>query len=66
MHLKQYDIHLDRCMRCQRCLAVCPVGAIMMTETSAPEIHNQKCRRCGACKKICKQQAISRRIRLQF
>jgi MinD superfamily P-loop ATPase len=66
MHLKQYYIRPDRCTHCQRCLAVCPVRAIMMTETSSPEIENQKCKRCGSCKKICKQQAISYRVRLQY
>jgi ferredoxin len=66
MHLKQYDIRPNCCTRCQRCLAVCPVGAILLTETGMPEIQNQKCKRCGDCKKICKQQAISRRVRLQL
>jgi len=66
MLLKRYVVLAERCTACQRCLAVCPVGAIELSEAGIPEIQIPKCRRCGACKKICSQQAIINCVKLRF
>ncbi|HWR09010.1 4Fe-4S binding protein [Sporomusa sp.] len=63
---KEYCIHPERCIRCDRCMAICPVKAIKLAETSALQVDKYSCRRCGACKKVCKQRAITSRVRLQF
>ncbi|WP_091745319.1 4Fe-4S dicluster domain-containing protein [Propionispora vibrioides] len=66
MQLKQYYIKPDLCAGCQACLAVCPAGAIQVTESGIPQIRTVLCNRCGACKRKCKHKAIAYRVRLQF
>jgi MinD superfamily P-loop ATPase len=63
---KEYSIHPERCIRCDRCIALCPVKAIELSETGTLQIERSSCQRCGACKKICKQRAITSRVRLKF
>ena len=45
------------CSGCGACKAVCPFGAIIMTERKGgflyPEIDSSKCRECGLCEKVC-------------
>lgn len=60
-----YLIRPERCLRCGRCIAACPAGAIGFSATGELQIEKNKCRRCGACKKVCKQRAIVSRVCLQ-
>jgi len=46
-----------RCRDCYRCLKVCPVKAIRMTDGQA-HIDESKCIQCGACLSQCPQGAI--------
>jgi electron transfer flavoprotein alpha subunit len=54
-------IEHDICILCNRCLEVCPFGALERVET--PEgTHirvNEKCTLCGACEKACPVDAIT-------
>ena len=49
----------DKCIGCEACVAVCPVGAIAMVEGKA-EINQDTCISCGACVSECPVEAISR------
>ena len=45
----------DNCQNCQKCLSVCPTGALNINPIS---IDMGKCTSCGACKNICQNKAI--------
>ena len=49
----------DKCIGCEACVAVCPVGAITMVEGKA-DINQDTCISCGACVSECPVEAISR------
>ena len=51
-------IDKDKCIACEACVAVCPVGAISMTEGKA-DINQDTCISCGACIGECPVEAIS-------
>lgn len=49
----------EKCIGCESCVAVCPVGAISMVEGKA-DINQDVCISCGACIGECPVEAISR------
>ena len=48
-------IQNNNCKNCQKCLSVCPTGALNINPIS---IDMGKCTFCGACKNICQNKAI--------
>ena len=63
--LLEYTIEKDKCFGCSMCAKKCPVGAISVTDYTAPgkkkpayEIDHSKCIKCGACIETCKFKAI--------
>ncbi len=63
--LLEYTIIKDKCFGCGMCAKKCPVGAITVTDYTAPgkkkpayEIDHSKCIKCGACIETCKFKAI--------
>ncbi|MGM9681423.1 MAG: NADH-quinone oxidoreductase subunit NuoF [Eubacteriales bacterium] len=63
--LMQYKIEKDSCFGCGLCARQCPVGAITVTDYTAPgkrrpamEIDQSKCIKCGMCMASCKFKAI--------
>lgn len=55
------QIDHEICILCNRCVKVCPFGALERRETDeGTHIHvNEKCTLCGACVKACPVHAIS-------
>ncbi len=51
----QYTVEIDQelCTGCQRCIDVCPVGAIGGPAGMAVDINYDKCCFCGQCVQIC-------------
>ncbi len=63
--LLEYTIDKDKCFGCGLCARKCPVGAISVSDYTAPtkkkaayEIDTAKCIKCGACMETCKFKAI--------
>ena len=63
--LLEFTIEKDKCFGCGMCAKKCPVGAITVTDYTAPgkkkpayEIDHSKCIKCGACIDTCKFKAI--------
>jgi electron transfer flavoprotein alpha subunit len=48
-----------KCIGCESCVAVCPVGAMTMQEGKA-HVDTEKCILCGACVNECPVGAISK------
>ena len=64
-HLLKYAIVKDNCFGCGLCARKCPVGAITVSDYTAPgkkrpafEIDSNKCVKCGVCMDSCKFKAI--------
>lgn len=49
----------DKCIGCESCVAICPVGAITMQEGKA-RVDKDKCILCGACISECPVAALSK------
>ncbi|MBU0610468.1 MAG: 4Fe-4S dicluster domain-containing protein [Armatimonadetes bacterium] len=49
----------EACLRCGRCVEVCPTAAISMTSEETPRVKAELCRGCGACTRVCPVGAIS-------
>ena len=48
----------ERCTGCERCVEVCPTGAISGPRSEPHNLDTSKCIRCRACYEICKFNAI--------
>jgi NADH:ubiquinone oxidoreductase subunit F (NADH-binding)/(2Fe-2S) ferredoxin/NAD-dependent dihydropyrimidine dehydrogenase PreA subunit len=48
----------ERCTGCQRCVEICPTGAITGPRAEVHNLDVEKCIRCRACYEICKFNAI--------
>jgi len=46
------------CVGCDKCVFVCPYGAITAQPISSPRIDPDKCVGCGACQMVCPHNAI--------
>jgi len=54
-----YSILPDRCTGCQRCVQVCPTGAITGPRAEAHNLDLEKCIKCRSCYEVCRFDAIA-------
>ena len=57
--LLTYRVIEERCTGCQRCVSVCPTGAITGPRAKPHNLDANKCIKCRACYEICKFDAIA-------
>ena len=57
--LIEYSVVKEKCTGCQRCVSVCPTGAITGPRAEAHNLDQSKCIKCRACYEICKFDAIA-------
>lgn len=57
--LIEYYVIEDRCTGCQRCVSVCPTGAITGPRSKPHNLDPNKCIKCRACYEICRFDAIA-------
>ena len=53
-----YSILPERCTGCQRCVAVCPTGAITGPRAKPHDLDPEKCIKCRSCYEVCRFEAI--------
>ncbi len=57
--LLEYRVIPDKCTGCQRCVSVCPTGAITGPRSEPHNLDASKCIKCRACYEICRFDAIA-------
>lgn len=54
-----YRIIPNRCTGCQRCVSVCPTGAITGPRSEVHNLNQELCIKCRSCYEICRFDAIA-------
>ncbi|MBU0765509.1 MAG: 4Fe-4S binding protein [Bacteroidetes bacterium] len=57
--LIEYTVLREKCTGCQRCVSVCPTGAITGPRSEPHNLDISKCIKCRACYEICRFDAIA-------
>ncbi|MDW7679697.1 MAG: NADH-ubiquinone oxidoreductase-F iron-sulfur binding region domain-containing protein, partial [bacterium] len=57
--LIEYRVIPEKCTGCQRCVNVCPTGAITGPRSEPHNLDAEKCIKCRACYEICRFDAIA-------
>jgi NADH-quinone oxidoreductase subunit F len=57
--LVEYRVVAGKCTGCQRCVSVCPTGAITGPRAEAHNLDASKCIKCRSCYEICRFDAIA-------
>jgi len=57
--LVEYRVIKEKCTGCQRCVSVCPTGAITGPRSEPHNLDITKCIKCRACYEICRFDAIA-------
>ena len=57
--LVEYRVIPVKCTGCQRCVSVCPTGAITGPRSEPHNLDPEKCIKCRACYEICRFDAIA-------
>jgi NADH:ubiquinone oxidoreductase subunit F (NADH-binding)/NAD-dependent dihydropyrimidine dehydrogenase PreA subunit len=57
--LIEYSVIPGKCTGCQRCVSVCPTGAITGPRSEPHNLDASKCIKCRACYEICRFDAIA-------
>ena len=51
-----YDV--QECVGCDKCIFICPYGALEFEPFATPKLIEEKCVGCGACQLVCPHHAI--------
>ncbi|MCW4030018.1 MAG: hydrogenase iron-sulfur subunit [Candidatus Bathyarchaeota archaeon] len=51
-----YDVL--ECVGCDKCIFICPYGALEFESFATPKVFKEKCVGCGACQLVCPHHAI--------
>ncbi len=51
-----YDV--QECVGCDKCIFICPYGALEFEAFATPKVNEEKCVGCGACQLVCPHHAI--------
>ncbi len=57
--LIEYEVIKEKCTGCQRCVSVCPTGAITGPRSEPHNLDTSKCIKCRACYEVCRFDAIA-------
>jgi NADH-quinone oxidoreductase subunit F len=57
--LVNYRVIAGKCTGCQRCVSVCPTGAITGPRSEPHNLDRTKCIKCRSCYEICRFDAIA-------
>ncbi len=57
--LIEYEVINEKCTGCQRCVSVCPTGAISGPRSEPHNLDTSKCIKCRACYEVCRFDAIA-------
>ncbi|MCK4749409.1 MAG: 4Fe-4S binding protein, partial [Bacteroidales bacterium] len=57
--LIEYILIPEKCTGCQRCVSVCPTGAITGPRSEPHNLDTSMCVKCRACYEICRFDAIA-------
>jgi coenzyme F420-reducing hydrogenase delta subunit/ferredoxin len=55
---KQIEYDTAKCVGCDKCINICPYGAIEAQPLSTPKVDYAKCTGCGACAVVCPHVAL--------
>jgi coenzyme F420-reducing hydrogenase delta subunit/formate hydrogenlyase subunit 6/NADH:ubiquinone oxidoreductase subunit I len=55
---KQIEYDTAKCVGCDKCINICPYGAIEAQPLSTPKVDHTKCTGCGACAVVCPHVAL--------
>jgi len=56
---KKFNFDFKKCVSdCNRCIEICPTGALSRNEHNDLTFKEEKCRYCYMCKSVCKNQVI--------
>jgi coenzyme F420-reducing hydrogenase delta subunit len=55
---KQVEYDTAKCVGCDKCISICPYGAIEAQPLATPEVDYTKCTGCGACVVVCPHVAL--------
>jgi NADH:ubiquinone oxidoreductase subunit F (NADH-binding)/Fe-S-cluster-containing hydrogenase component 2/(2Fe-2S) ferredoxin len=57
--LVEYRVIPEKCTGCQRCVSVCPTGAITGPRSEPHNLDPSKCIKCRSCYEVCRFDAIA-------
>ncbi len=57
--LIEFSVIKEKCTGCQRCVSVCPTGAITGPRSEPHNLDTSKCIKCRACYEVCRFDAIA-------